>query len=57
MKSKVGLVFLMVEEKRDRSAFKDKLAIIKRNLSVGHNIVVMGFLERESKYNLTISAP
>ena len=39
------------------SAFKDKPAIIKRNLSVGNYIVVIGFMARDSNYNLTISTP
>lgn len=41
----------------DRSAFKDKPAIIKRNLSAGNYIVVVGFQARDTNYNLTISAP
>ena len=40
-----------------QSAFKDKPAIIKRNLSVGHYIVVVEFKARDTYYNLTISAP
>ena len=41
----------------DRSAFKDKPAIIKRNLSVGHYIVVIGLKARDTNYNVTMSAP
>ncbi|WP_333456327.1 hypothetical protein [Microcoleus sp. herbarium5] len=41
----------------NRSAFKDQPAIIKRNLSVGHYIVVIGFKARETDYILTMSAP
>jgi hypothetical protein len=39
------------------SAFKDKPAIIKRNLNVGHYIVVVEFKAKDTNYNLTISAP
>ncbi|MEZ2300740.1 MAG: hypothetical protein ACBR13_03155 [Microcoleus sp.] len=41
----------------DRSASQDKPAIIKRNLSAGNYIVVVGFQARDTNYNLTISAP
>jgi len=39
------------------SAFKDKSAIIKKKLNVGHYIVVVEFKARDTNYNLTISAP
>jgi hypothetical protein len=53
-KSGTGVISSRIE---DGSAFKDRPAIIKRNLSVGHYIVVIGFKARDTNYTLTMSAP